>query len=56
MPLDDVEAVVASAPALTYSNQLIAALAERGAPLVVCSPRFDPAAVLLADRNRSHTS
>lgn len=45
--LDDIEAVIASTPALTYSNQLIAALAERGAPLVICSPRFDPAAVLL---------
>lgn len=47
VPLDDVEAVIASTPALTYSNQLIAALAERGAPLVICSSRFDPAAVLL---------
>jgi CRISPR-associated protein Cas1 len=47
VPLDDIEAVIASTPALTYSNQLIAALAERGAPLVICSPRFDPAAVLL---------
>lgn len=47
VPLDDIEAVIASTPALTYSNQLIAALAERDAPLVICSPRFDPAAVLL---------
>ncbi len=47
VPLDDIDAVIASTPALTYSNQLIAALAERCAPLVICSPRFDPAAVLL---------
>jgi CRISPR-associated protein Cas1 len=47
VPLDDIEAVIASTPALTYSNQLVAALAERGAPLVICSPRFDPAAVLV---------
>ncbi|MCH9809487.1 MAG: type II CRISPR-associated endonuclease Cas1 [Alphaproteobacteria bacterium] len=47
VPLDDIEAVIASTPALTYSNQLIAALAEHGAPLVICSPRFEPAAVLL---------
>lgn len=47
VPLDDIEAVIASTPALTYSNQLIAALAERGTPLVICSARFDPAAVLL---------
>lgn len=47
VPLDDIEAVIASTPALTYSNQLIAALAERGAPVVICSSRFDPAAVLL---------
>lgn len=45
--LDDIEAVIASTPALTYSNQLVAALAERGAPLVICSPRFEPTAVLL---------
>jgi len=46
-PLDEIEAVIASTPALTYSNQIVAALAELGASLVICSPRFDPAAVLL---------
>lgn len=45
--LDMIEAVIASTPALTYSNQLISALADRGAPLVVCSPRFEPSAVIL---------
>lgn len=47
VPLDGIEAVIASTPALTYSNQLVAALADRGAPLVICSPRFEPSAVLL---------
>jgi CRISPR-associated protein Cas1 len=47
VPLDDIEAVIASTPALTYSNQLVAALADRGAPLVICSPRYEPSAVLL---------
>ena len=29
VPLDDIEAVIASTPGITYSNQLVAALAER---------------------------
>ncbi len=47
VPLDDIEAIIAATPALTYSNQLLAALAERGAPVVICSRRFAPIAMLL---------
>lgn len=47
VPLDDVEAVIASARGLTYSNAALAALAERGAPLVICGRDYAPAAVLL---------
>ena len=47
VPLDDIEAVIASNPAITYSNQILAALAARGAPVVICAPNFTPAAYLL---------
>jgi CRISPR-associated protein Cas1 len=45
--LDDIEAVIASAQSLTYSNAALAALAERGAPLVVCGRDYTPAAILM---------
>jgi CRISP-associated protein Cas1 len=45
--LDDIEAVIASAQRLTYSNAALAALAERGAPLVVCGRDYAPAAVMM---------
>ncbi|GGZ32971.1 type II CRISPR-associated endonuclease Cas1 [Asticcacaulis endophyticus] len=46
--IDDVEAVIASAQGLTYSNAILAALAERGAPLVICGKNYAPTAVLLS--------
>lgn len=48
VPLDDVAAVVASAHGITYSNNLLVALAERRAPLVVCGSNHRPAAFLWA--------
>lgn len=47
VPLDDIEAVIASNPAITYTNQALAALAARGVPVVICGPNFAPAAYLL---------
>lgn len=47
VPLDDIEAVIASNPAITYSNQVLSALALRGAPVVICGTNFAPAAFLL---------
>jgi CRISPR-associated protein Cas1 len=47
IPIDDVEAVIASARGLTYSNSALAALADRGAPLVICGQDYAPAAVLM---------
>jgi CRISPR-associated protein Cas1 len=44
--LDDIAAVVASAHGITYSNNLIVALAERGAPVVLCGSNHRPAAFL----------
>ena len=48
VPLDDIDAVIASAHGLTYSNTLLVALAERCAPLVVCGRNHLPAAILWA--------
>ncbi len=36
VPLDDVGALIANAHGLTYSNNLLVALVERGAPFVLC--------------------
>lgn len=44
--LDDIAAVSVHARGATYSNNLICALAERGALLVVCAANFAPVAVL----------
>lgn len=46
VPLDDIAAVIATAHGITYSNNLLVALAERCAPLVVCSSNHRPAAFL----------
>jgi CRISPR-associated protein Cas1 len=47
IPLDDIEAVIAHAYILTYSNNLLTELAERGITLVVCGNNHAPTAVLL---------
>lgn len=47
VPLDDIEAVIAATPAISYSGQALAALAARGAPLVICGERFTPVMWLL---------
>lgn len=46
-PLDDIEAVVAATPAISFSGQVLAALAARGAPVVICGDRFTPVMWLL---------
>jgi CRISPR-associated protein Cas1 len=46
VPLDDLAAVVASAHGITYSNNLLVALAERCVPLVICGANHRPAALL----------
>ncbi len=48
IPLDDISAVIANAHGLTYSNNLLTALAERGAPFVICGANHAPAAFLWA--------
>lgn len=48
IPLDDIDAVIANAHGLTYSNNLLVELAKRGAPMVLCGPNHSPAAFLWA--------
>lgn len=47
VPLDDVAAVIIHAHGVTWTTGLIAALAERGAPLVLCGTNHAPVAVCL---------
>lgn len=44
--LDDIAVVMANAHGLTYSNNLLLALAERGAVVVLCGPNHLPGAFL----------
>lgn len=46
VPLDDIAVVIGNAHGLTYSNNLLLALAERGAGLVLCGPNHSPVAWL----------
>ena len=46
IPLDDIDAVIANGHGLTYSNNLVLALAKRGAAFVLCGPNHLPQAFL----------
>ena len=46
VPLDDIGAVMATSPATTASCALLAELAERGIPFVLCGRNYAPAALL----------
>lgn len=45
-PIDDVAALIGNAHGLVYSNNLLVALAERGAPFVLCGANHSPAGLL----------
>ena len=47
VPLDDVAAVIVHAHGVTWSTNLVTALAERGAPIVFCAANHAPVAVCL---------
>lgn len=47
VPLDDIAAVIANAHGLTYTNNLLVALAERGAPFVLCTANHNAVGMLL---------
>lgn len=46
VPLDDIAAVIANAHGLSYSNSLLVALAERGAPFVLCAANHNAVGML----------
>jgi CRISP-associated protein Cas1 len=47
VPLDDIQAVIANAHGMSYTNNLLVALAERGAPFVLCAPNHNAVGMLL---------
>ena len=47
VPLDDIAAVIANAYGLSYTNNLLVALAERGAPFVICAANHNAVGMLL---------
>lgn len=47
IPLDDIDAVIASAHGLTFSANLLHALADRNVPFVVCGPNHMPVSLML---------
>lgn len=46
VPLDDILAVIANAHGMSYTNNLLVALAERGAPFVLCGANHNTAGML----------
>ncbi len=46
VPLDDIAAVIANAHGLSYSNNLLVELAERGAPFVLCAANHNAVGML----------
>lgn len=48
VPLDDVAAVIANAHGLSYTNNLLVALAERCAPFVLCAANHNAVGMLLS--------
>lgn len=48
VPLDDIAAVIANAHGLSYTNNLLVALAERCAPFVLCAANHNAVGMLLS--------
>ena len=48
VPLDDIAAVIANAYGLSYTNNLLVALVERGIPLVLCAANHNAVGILWA--------
>lgn len=48
IPLDDIAAVIANAHGLSYTNNLLVALAERAAPFVLCAANHNAVGMLLS--------
>lgn len=45
-PIDDISALIGNGHGLSYSNNVLVALAERGCPFVLCGPHHCPVALL----------
>ena len=54
VPLDDIAAVIANAHGLSYTNNLLVALAERGAPFVLCAANHNAVGMLLSIDGNYH--
>jgi CRISPR-associated protein Cas1 len=46
VPLDDIAAVIANAHGLTYTNNALVELSERGIPIILCGRNHMPAAIV----------
>lgn len=47
IPIDDIAAVIANAHGISYTNNLLVALAERGTPFVLCGANHNAAGMLI---------
>jgi CRISPR-associated protein Cas1 len=47
IPIDDIAAVIANAHGISYTNNLLIALAERGTPFVLCGANHNAAGMLI---------
>jgi CRISPR-associated protein Cas1 len=54
VPLDDIAAVIANAHGLSYTNNLLVALAERGSPFVLCAANHNAVGMLLPIDGNHH--
>ncbi|MDO8699893.1 MAG: type II CRISPR-associated endonuclease Cas1 [Rhodoferax sp.] len=54
VPLDDIAAVIANAHGLSYTNNLLVALAERGAPFVLCAANHNAVGMLISLDGNHH--
>jgi CRISPR-associated protein Cas1 len=46
IPIDDIAALICNAHGLSYSNNLLVALADRGVPVILCGNNHSPAGVV----------
>ena len=51
IPIDDIAAVIANAHGMSYTNNLLVALAERGAPFVLCGANLPTGMLISVDGN-----
>jgi CRISPR-associated protein Cas1 len=56
VPLDDIAAVIAHGHGLSYSNNLLVALAEQGAPFVLCGANHAPVGILWSTNGQHEQS